>query len=323
MGDDSAPVYMTDTEIIYRASSLGNCPRLLWAARSGMDRRQPPEAIQAAYDKGNELEPMILGLLQDIGWTITDPQGEVRIKVGTNMSNGISRDVVVVGHYDALGGPPQTEHLLPIDVKAFGQAYTNDFLSKGITAFPHYLWQQSVYSVAFDSRGVYVPIYNKDQGQLEPHSLFTIVHPPLMSASDIIRRVLDVEDSFQTGDMPDCTKTYPCPYYYLHDEPRKAEDSIPDALHPSIDAYMNLSAKIKTLSSTRDVISEKIKAGLSVGSYSYNGASVSVSPNPARFNTAAAKALLREAKIDWEKDPTFMTPGEGVSLRITLPKQKG
>jgi hypothetical protein len=321
MSDDRPGVYESDGTIYYRASELGHCVRRLWAWRSGLERRPFPEKIQAAMDVGSDLEQTILNdLFDNYNFTFADGgfQKEVILKVTDN--------IVVIGHIDQEGCQYMPDATFvrdsanrSIDVKAFGQKLVSEYHTKGITALEHYAWQQSVYALALGHRTFYMPIYNKDTKEIEPWSLEPVIAP--YDELDIYRRIKIVEQAYEKNEMPDCTNEYGCPFFYLHDTP-KEKDSLPDPAIPFVRARIAITNKIRALQYALGLMNDKIIEQLPEGErYDYEGYTVKVMPNPDRFNTDAAKALLKDADVDWEHDPAFIIPGKGVQLRIDPPKK--
>lgn len=323
--DNRPAVYLEGNTAIYRASALGHCIRMLWAARDGMEPRPFPAAIQAAMDKGTELEPIILEKLytdHDFTFAYGGQQFQVELDVGT--WNGIR--CVVRGKMDERGHQASNPLYgdLPIDVKAFGQRLVDEYRTKGLNALPHYAWQQSVYGHGSGTTHFLMPIYNKDTEEIEEWSLTPIPVPYSFEA--IRNRIMTVEEAVADSKMPEeCPADYGCQYYYLHDE--KLVDSLPEGAELMLRARINLDNKISGFSKARDTLNEAIRAKLpkdvlyhldvdGIGQYS-----ITVIANPDKFNTAAAKALLTEANVDWQNDPDFIIPGEGVQLRITKPRK--
>ena len=165
-----------------------------------------------------------------------------------------------------------------------------------------------------------MPIYNKSTEKIEEWTLDPI--PPLFTRDQIRDRVLEVEEAFASGTMPEqCPADYACQYPYLHDA--RNVDTISDKLIPLVRTRIKLSEKIKTLDSARKKLDEAISAGVDQGiTYSFDGYTITLITNPSRFNTVAAKQLLREAGIDYETDPMFVIPGEGTQLRMTPKREK-
>lgn len=326
--DNRPAVYLEGNTAIYRASATGHCLRMLWAARSGMDARPIPGTIQKAMDQGTALESHILNILFeeyhfDFGYQGQD-QFQVELDLGT--FNGIR--VVARGKVDEIGCPLALKQQigdLTIDVKAFGQKLVDEYRTKGILGLPRYAWQQSVYTHGFGKTHFYMPIFNKATEKIEPWSLQPIPVP--YTYEQIRDRIMTVEEAFHEGKMiEECPAEYGCQYYYLHDQ--KTVDEIPEDVKLLLVARINLDKKITTLTKAKDTLSNAIKPKLTQDVSYHLGMedgiySISVFANPSKFNTAAAKALLTEAKVDWQNDPDFQIPGEGTQLRVNKPKAKG
>jgi len=323
--DNRPAVYLEGNTAIYRASAIGHCTRMLWAARSGMDARPIPPPIRKAMDEGTELEPIILEKLytdHDFTFGYQGQQFQIELDLGT--FNGIR--VVVRGKVDEIGNPASKPQYGPltIDVKAFGQRLVDEYHAKGILGIEHYAWQQSAYGHGYGKEYFYMPIYNKDTGLIEPWSLEPIRVP--IGFEQIRERIMAVEEHIANGTMPDdCPAEFGCQYPYLHDQ--KPVDHLPEAARLLLVARINLDDKIKTLSNAKDTLNDAIKEKLTPN-VTYHLATdnitytVTVIANPDKFNTNAAKALLTAAEVDWQNDPDFIVPGEGTQLRVTKPRGK-
>lgn len=321
--DNRPAVYLEGNTAIYRASAIGHCFRMLWAARSGMDARPIPATIKKAMDEGTELEPTILNMLfEDHNFTFGYQGQQFQIELDVGTFNGVR--VVVRGKCDEIGYPLDKQMVmqgaLTIDVKAFRQALVDEYRTKGILGLPRYAWQQSTYAVGYGKTHFYMPIYNKDTGKIEEWSLEPIPAP--YTFEQIRERVMTVEEAISEGKMPEvCLNEFGCQYYYLHDQ--KVVDELPENAKVLLVARINLSRKIKTFEAAKKRLDEAIKPLLAQDvSYHLDGHTITVIANPSKFNTTAAKTLLTEAEVDWQNDPDFWTPGSGTQLRVNAPKEK-
>lgn len=317
---------MEGNTAVYRASAVGHCLRMLWAARNGMEATAIPAPIQKAMDEGTDLEQRILTELyekHDFTYGYQGQQFQVELDCGT--WNGIR--CIVRGAVDEIGHV-STHDMgdLTVDVKAFGQKLVDEYRTKGIMGLPRYAWQQSAYAQAFGKSHFYMPIWNKAKEEVESWSLLPILIP--YSAGQIRDRIMTVEEAVANNKMPEeCPAEYGCQYFYLHDKP--TVDTLPDKAQVLLIARINLDNKITTLSKARDTLNNAIKAELTKdvtyhlhmdetpGQYT-----ITVIANPDKFNTNAAKQLLTEASVDWQNDPEFIVPGVGTQLRVTKPRGK-
>ncbi len=303
-----APIVYTDdnNNVYYRASALGSCLRALWAARTGHTPSSPPKTLQAAFDKGHELEPVILKLLEDEGWTLTDPQKEIVFHVGTN---GHSQQLYVVGHVDSLGTPPGGRHHIPVDAKSFAQSTLDDFLGNGIESFPHYSWQQSAYAVGLGVDSFCLPLYNKDTGELTIKVYDSLPH----SYEDIQSRIFQVEEFTE---MPtECDNRWGCPFSYLHDTPEAA------TLTPQQQKMATTALQIKRRQDILDKARKAILTGLQDDltytdtrrTFTGDGVTVSIVKNPKRFDQQKAKEVLTDKGEDIND---YYVDGNGESIRV-------
>lgn len=323
---DSPICQIFPDEIIYRASAVGSCPRKLWAARSGYPAHSPTAKMQAIFDRGHELEPIILKALTDKGWELRNPQGEVFFQVFTLPSGKI---ISVLGHYDCEARypmPPSTPNIatawsewFPCDVKGFGPDLVSEYLSHGIDNLPHYQWQQSIYVIGHPTAKAYLmPVWNKEKSELLSSSLYPKF--PDITLEDIAAKLSSIELAYINSQMPDCTNDYPCPFYELHDTPSAPPDILPPNAALFVTARNNADAKIKLFQSAKDAMTEQLLKILPEGfSASYEGTKISVTPNSSKFNTNHAKDLLKEAGFDIESEE-FKIPGVGYKLVVIPPK---
>lgn len=324
MQDNRPAVYLEEGAVIYRASAIGHCLRMLWAARSNMPARPFPKVIQAAMDKGTEMEAHILNVLyEDFNFTYGYQGQQFQVELPLGTFNGYR--ILVRGAVDEIGHPVDRPPARPIDVKHFGQSLVDEYRTKGILGIPRYAWQQSAYAHGFNSPEFYMPIYNKDTAKIEPWSVNPIPAP--YTIEQIRDRVMTVEEAFQDNEMPaECPAEYGCQYYYLHDE--KTVGDLPEDARVLLIARINLDKKLAIFSGAREKLNEAIREKLPQdvafhltmddGTYS-----VTVIANPDKFNTKAAKEVLTAAQVDWQNDPEFIVPGVGTQLRVTKPKGKG
>jgi hypothetical protein len=72
----------------------------------------------------------------------------------------------------------------------------------------------------------------------------------------------------------------------------------------------------------RKTIDEALRPHLVLDdAYELDGWGIKHFKNPDKFNTDAAKQLLRESDIDIDNDPMFKIPGEGTQVRFNPPKK--
>ena len=188
--------------------------------------------------RGNELESTILNLLHDEhGWGFAYAGQQFQVELNVGAWNG--KTLVVRGKVDEI-----RDDGLPVDVKAFSQSSVDDHITNGPKLY--YLWQQAVYTHGMGSPHYYMPIYNKSTGKMVPSSMGP--KEPAYTREDIRDRVLQVEEAFHSGIMPEsCPADYGCQYYYLHDQ--KPVGTIPEGAEVLLAARINLSRKMNSLES--------------------------------------------------------------------------
>lgn len=201
---------------IYRASSLGYSLETLVAPHLGYEAIPPPEWLQAKFDEGSDLEPIVIGVLRERGWFLQDEQLEVELEV----IPGVAK---VVGHLDGTGHPDS----LPwgvVEVKTMAEKSYKDFEVNGWASssslITKYKWQASAYMLA-TGKPHYMVAWNKSTQEI----YVEFAHAPFFTISDIANKLQAAEDAIEAGIIPEGCKDYPCPYFYLHppiDEPEPA-----------------------------------------------------------------------------------------------------
>jgi hypothetical protein len=312
-------------EILYRASAVGGCPRKLWAARNNNPAKPTTAKMQAIFDRGHELEPIILAALEAKGWELRNYQGEVLFQVFTLPSG---TEISIIGHYDCEARYPMADEYngmtlwsewMPCDVKGFGPDLISEYLSHGLDNLPHYQWQQSIYVIGHETaKSFLMPIWDKENSVLIQSSLYPRF--PDITLADIEAKLSSIELAYMQSQIPDCTNEFPCPYYYLHDDKPKPPDALPPEALIFVIARNNADAKIKLFQSAKDAMTEQLLKLLPEGfSADYEGSRISVTPNSGKFKTDYAKRTLQEAGFDIESDE-FRSPGVGYKLVIVPPK---
>lgn len=321
--NDYAIVRVTDAGIYYRASALGGCFRALWAARNGHEPKSPPDGMQAIFDRGHEIEDIVLDRMVEDGWNIYDRQREIIIPLELQLDP----PCFIVGHIDALGTPPPGlnpadpeshlfEHL--IEVKGFGPQLMSQFNRQGLNAFPRYKIQTGAYCRGIPCGDIAFSVYDK-----EADTYSVRFYNNEVEAWQLEAIVLSVEEMYRTGTLPTCTNEYPCPYYYLHDpkEMPMPLDQVQDVL---VDACLNLGEQIKILEDARKMLMSQLKDSINwvegaPTSYSASHANLTVIENARALNRQKIFQLLTDA----EEDPDdYLLPSSGYYLRLNPIKGK-
>ena len=327
---DHAIVTETPDGIYYRASALGGCLRALWAARSGQPAAPTPAKMQAVFDRGHEIEPIVINMLKEQGWNIYDEQKEVILPVTfeefpdtvSQTPPPITKPLFILGHIDALGAPPPGisgpeshtfEHV--IEIKGFGPDLWAKYKAGGLRGMFGYSVQTSAYQYALGFADLAFVVYNKETGELD----IQFFERPVLERWELDVIVAVVEECYRSSQMPSCTLNYPCPYYHLHD-PLPVPSALVDTLAVT---YLNIGEQIKTLEATRKAISGKIKNLLPEGEadkWQSADVGLSLSPNASSWNTEALDDLLTKAELDRDD---YRKSGTGTQLRITDRRKRG
>lgn len=319
---DHAIVRVTDAGVFYRASALGGCFRALWAARNGFEPKDPPDAMQAIFDRGHEIEDIVLARMESDGWTIYDRQKEVIVPVP-----GTDPPCFIVGHIDAHGQPPEglnatdpEAHLFEhvVEVKGFGRSYMDQYRQHGLNGFPTYKIQAGAYAIGSPCADIAFSVYDKESDSYSVQFIENEVPEWQLHAL-----VLAVEEMTRKQEIPSCTNVYPCPYYYMHDA---KEVPMPlDALQNTyVESYLALSDQIKTLENARKIVTDQLKESLNwvdgdPMSYDSTRALVTVTHNAQALDRPKLFKLLQDAGEDPDN---YLLPSTGWHLRISPKKDR-
>lgn len=200
--DGSAVQVAEDGSIVYRASALGSCTKLLAALRMGYEEAPVPAQIAKVFQSGHDSEELVHARMP-----LVARQSEARLEV--------SSKIVVVGHVDGVSDSVD-------EVKSQSQLEWDRFERDGWEGgfFPKYKWQASAYMLAFG-----LPLrlirFNRATQEIKTQVYFD----PWYSLTDIRARVLSIESQAAGGVLPAACDPlqYPCPVYYLHDDAEDAE----------------------------------------------------------------------------------------------------
>lgn len=213
---------------IYRASSLGYSLCGLVCGHLGFEPIAPPDFLQAAFDEGNRLEPIVIEGLNNDGWDVTDQQKEVTLKV-------IPDRAMVVGHIDGICVPSFALGGSVLEVKTMAHKSFVDWEENGWDSksplIDKYKYQASAYMLA---TGLPHTMVCWDKQDKDWDSRF--VTEPFYTISDIALKLQQAEDHIAEGKIPEGCTDYPCPYFYLHG----GNDSAPpEPADPELDALLS------------------------------------------------------------------------------------
>lgn len=248
-----------------------------------------PDSLQPAMEAGKRNEPVILAMLKEqrpnlrsatypelaemkdrgviAGYNAEMQQVQVRVEVG--------KEAVVCSHLDdvVVAGDPVWAGgwAFPVEAKAFGDDYWQQFLKGGLAAFPGYMWQVSAQMHGFrlpkyaDNRPqcLLFVVGHKDKeldGLVTEIKVEEIKEPPIPLA-EFKAKVLKADRYAKADDIPDCTDpTWPCPYYdypFHPDAPEK--DTLDDAVFAILcREFFDLSGESKKVKDKRDVVRGEI-----------------------------------------------------------------
>lgn len=248
MGDDRPSAYYEDDVLIIRASAIGSsCLWELVAAAQGYEPTPVPDNLQAAFDEGHRLEPVINEMLRADGWVITGEQDEGELVISPTLKIRYHPDGFIT-HSNPTPNEWEFGSIVRIleDKTMADSSWQKAVRGSVGDVFAEYGWQISVMMWANATPTFLrdIPLapmpalwvaYNKgnsdgspcpDQGRLH---LQTLDRPPI--SLDIIREralhiqaLVEGEDILASGRPCDDPTHYPC--RFLHLRPVEAPDSI-------------------------------------------------------------------------------------------------
>lgn len=227
-GDNRPPRYLDGDKIVYRASSLGSCPRLLVATTQKYTPRPHPEWFQKVLDEGTIMESVIQARWDEATEIPTTNQ-QMSVELEVCESNG--KHVVVRGHIDGVAGVGNTLR----EFKKVRPSGWKDWNTRGVEFLPLYPWQVSAYMHAcpgYDMELVGGLLGADEWGELRIDDTHVVrLEEPPLPLKAIIKRVVMLEGLIDSGwDAREvkCDKSmYPCPYWEIHDEKEDEEYELP------------------------------------------------------------------------------------------------
>ena len=167
MSDDRANVYEEEGTVIYRASGLGSCTKMLVAQRLGYRPMATPQRAQGWFDRGVRHEAACIAVMESEGWELADTgeaQSEINLKIGNS---------IVRGHKDGRGKHPDFGNKrFVIEAKSpkSWQMFVDELYSPSPSFLVEkYKWQISAYMLHDKAEAMMVSL--GDNYMLQYHSL--------------------------------------------------------------------------------------------------------------------------------------------------------
>lgn len=216
MGVEGASVQVKENgEVVYRASALGGCTKMLVAERMGYDLIEPRGeralAVVATMNSGHTAEDRIVEMMAKDELHVTDRDGLVILP--------LTGKIQVVGHVDGFvpGAFVEIKSLGQKEWDAFWKVEGGDFTHG---RWPQNLWQMSAYGAA-TGQPCQLVVFNRDTEEMK-----YVLPPPFYDKAAILKRVLEVERAARLYSLPELcdTPSFPCPVFYLHTSDRMEFD---------------------------------------------------------------------------------------------------
>lgn len=235
MSDNRPAVYVDDDGVIvYRASSVGACPRELVAVRRGKTPLPPSDNQEFAMAEGWRQENYIRALLDDAGYDIPYRPGEVdqeeyRVWV-------VPDRIAIVGHLDDRAFERATNRPFTCEYKSMGTSVIAKWLKNPIATLKgdmRYGFQATVIMTALSLPLLYAIKERPAQGEMSDGRFahFVLEEPPF-DFEQIRAHVMAVEMAARgdEDEWPNCPTDsrarYLCNFPFLHDE--ELVEDIPD-----------------------------------------------------------------------------------------------
>lgn len=235
MMDDRPPVYEDGGLVIYRASALGGCKRMLALARQGYTAIAPPEHMLKVFEAGHKAEDQL--------WA----KGVLSGLAQEYIELPITKRIMIVGHLDAW----------EIDAGAEAKSSSEAEYRKPWTE--SHMAQRWAYQISCYMHGTGKPfrliraLRDRDGNVLE-HREELLERAPIPLA-DIRARVLEVE-SMARSDLTstECEKyEYPCPFFYTHLNKAEMREQCDD------DGAVSLAVEYKRVQKEAEVLKGRVK----------------------------------------------------------------
>lgn len=255
----------------FSMSGLGKPPCQAVHSILGERKVSPGAMLLRAYGEGHELESVVVGRLEDLGWDVehyADDERELDLTLLGDRS-----EARLVGHPDATGctsSEPTVEKI--IEIKALSKDNFRKVRSGGFQEVsPTYLPQISAYMLASGLPGVHVAAEKLHDGEDENGDHINLrlgelhiveyTEPPV-SVDELIDMCDTAINMAETGVVKDCPQEYGCPFWPLHDAggepPEKVYAEVEDAERQKFETYAKhwrvVGDKIKKLENQRKKI---------------------------------------------------------------------
>lgn len=310
---DAAYVTVADDIISYRASALGGCDMALLAARLGYDAVPLKEdaKIVSIFKAGHRIEDEVLDPLK-----VMHRQLEIVLP--------ITSKIRVVGHIDGISSDGYL-----VEVKSQNQEEWDRFDREHWDGgfFPKYKWQVSSYMHGLTLNRIspvrlkLIRALRDENGQWTGETKVSHVDRPFYTVAEIRERILKIEAVAATGVLAaECTNSFPCPYFWLHEEVDReliSDESIDILAREYVTSNREASVALEKKKNAKRALREAIdkdkyrtKSGVKVTFYEAS--------NPPQLDKELLTGFLEYH--DRELDE-FMKRSKSERLRVTEPRE--
>jgi hypothetical protein len=312
MSDAPYVMVTDDGRVEYRASALGGCDLALLAARLGYDAIPVKEdaKILQVFAAGKRIEDEVL-TSEGFVDRVTYQQARVVLPV--------TKKIVVVGHVDGYDKGDWSIYEVKSQNKEEWDRFNREGWESGF--FPKYKWQVSAYMHATLMPLKLVRALRDNEGNWTGEIDVSVVDEPFYTIPEIRARVLRVEAASATGVLSaECTPSFPCPYFYLHEEIDRelvSDESVDALAREYAEAQRDERIAEGRKQNARRGLREAVEKDKYVTS---SGVRVSFyqAKNPPKLDREMLEEFLTEHDRKFDE---FVTTSMGERVRVTLPKE--
>lgn len=238
MGDNRPSVYVEELpdgqkQIVYRASSVGGCIRVLVASSMGHEERRGQkmdDLLERSAEEGNIHEPAIrAAVMEKYGLELVEEQDEVEITILPGLIIRGHNDGVLAQTINSTVPAGTTEHIL-LEAKTMSTKQFAKWQSGRFKYFEKYAFQISIYMKMNPGHDVIYAVKRREDGMMD---YMWIKHDqPPIEWKRIMTKILLAEKARRKDAYPACdvANTWGCPFWYLHDEkdPEEEDEDLSD-----------------------------------------------------------------------------------------------
>lgn len=262
--------------VVYRASSVGACPRALLLTGLGYPGRPWSEWFSEVLDEGTRMESQIEAMYtQQTGHPVVDRQREYDLEIVA----GVKVRCHIDGRYPFnMSMPPGSGAGMFNEFKKLRPSGWEQFKRVGVEMHNHWLWQMATVQHATQAEYMRLigGLYDPERDCITEIFIHNYTDP-VLPLKAIRRKIIAVELAITNGADPmgvECApKMWPCPFEAHHDEQPEvrelSKERDAEMLTAWIDEYREVSGEMaklaereKPLKAAKDELRGKIEGWL-------------------------------------------------------------